>query len=189
VVPAVAPRACDPTSASVLLTYFIAQCSYRKVLLRQVVGSLCDSSLYERLRTAVITRKDYEEVVRRLNEATSAHRVARSASFNFLAIGVIVLTLTQDSGGSACGAGALVLGLSFWMVAIDFHRYHMFKLRVAADSFEEGKKILAEAGEKEISFSGKIEGWWILIRAREGKGKPTFEANKEAPNTGPQADS
>ena len=165
-----------------LLTYHIAQLSYRKNLLRQVVGSQCDSNLYERLRTAVITHKGYEEVVRRLNEATSAHRVARSAGLNFSAIGIIVLILNEDSGGRICGAGALVLGLSFWMLAIDLHRGHMFRLKVAAGSFEEGKRILVEAGEQTSSLPDRMGRWLrASVRTGKGKGQSALTATKKVP--------
>jgi hypothetical protein len=122
-----------------------------------------------------------------MSEITSAHRVTRCGGLNFSAIGIIVTIMAEDSAGVACGVGALILGLWFWMLAINFHRDYMRILRYAASRSEEGMKILGEAGETSISLPDRFWRWLIRFRSspNEAVAVPGMGA---APNPGHQAD-
>lgn len=173
------------------ITYLVAHLTYRKSLQHQVIGRSCTESLYKELRTTVLLDTSCEEVVKRLNAQTSVHRIARAGGLNFVALGTMVFILSDSSAGSVLGAGLLILGLSFWWVAIDWHREYMSLMRSAAVRSEAGKKLVNEAGERSLSLP---ERWRLQIRAwlrglaRGASREVAVVHVGDATNQGPQAD-
>jgi hypothetical protein len=149
------------------VTYWIAYLSYRRTLQRQIIGRQCTREIYENLRTAVLMNKECEEVVNKLSAQTAVHRITRAGGLNFLALGIMTILLGGSSALTAVGSGVVILGLSFWWVAIDWHREYMSLMRTAAAAIPTTKEALDKAGERSISFPdrflGQVKCWWRVL--------------------------
>lgn len=159
------------------VTFWIAHLSYRRTLQRQVIGRKCTREIYEDLRTTVLMNKECEEVINRLSAQTAVHRITRSGGLNFLALGATIILLGGSSAFNAVGSGVIVLGLSFWWVAIDWHREYMSLIRTAASAIPAGKEILDKAGERSVSFPDR------LLSQIKHWGRTVGNAAGPAPNT------
>lgn len=125
------------------VTSGVALVTYRRSLQRRIFGIGCTSALYRDLRVLLMMCDQCAELARNLDSDTAVQRIARSAGLNFLAIGGLLLVVSESYQGRSFGLIFLLASAIFWWIAIYYHATTYLKIKAAAARLPEGREILS----------------------------------------------